>query len=200
MPTAPHAVAVPRVPRSFTAATAAGSGDATGSEPATDLAALVVRHQGMIWRYLRLLGADAHEADDLMQETFLRVARMLRGGEEPAAPAAFLRGVARNLLIGVRRRDHRRPLTSQWFDAVEQFAAAEPLAFEDGRVEVLRQCVQRLRGRVRQAVEWHHLEGVPRDEVAARLGIGPHGLKSLLGRARDALRECVNRMERKEQV
>ena len=36
-----------------------------------DLAELVREHQADVWRYLRYLGADGHDADDLTQETFL---------------------------------------------------------------------------------------------------------------------------------
>jgi DNA-directed RNA polymerase specialized sigma24 family protein len=62
----------------------------------------------MVWRYLRLLGADPHEADDLMQDTFVRLAEVLARGEPLQAPAAFLRGIGRNLLIGIRRRARTR--------------------------------------------------------------------------------------------
>tara|TARA_R110002072_G_scaffold100429_2_gene221098 strand:+ start:25929 stop:26570 length:642 start_codon:yes stop_codon:yes gene_type:complete len=164
-----------------------------------ELAALVQQFQAPVWRYLRLLGADTHEADDLMQEAFVVCAERLRKGEQLLSPAAFLRGVARNLLLGSRRRDRRRPPTGQWLEAVEEFVAEQPEAIEDGRIDALRQCVQRLQGRVRQAVVWHHLEGVAREEVARRLGIGLHGMKSLLSRARESLRECVDRAQRKEQ-
>lgn len=169
------------------------------SDPAdAELVQLVVSHQAPIWRYLRLLGADPEEADDLMQETFVRVAARLRAGEELRTPAAFLRGVARNLLLGARRRDRRKPPVVSWLDAVDEFVAAEPEAIEDARVDALRACMERLQGRALQAVQWHHLDGVPREEVAVRLGIGINGVKSLLSRSRQMLRECVQRTERKE--
>lgn len=164
----------------------------------SELVQLVVSYQAPVWRYLRLLGAEANEADDLMQETFVCVAARLRDGEVLQAPAAFLRGIARNLLLGARRRERRSPPTISWLDAVDEFVVAEPAAIEDDRVDALRLCMQRLQGRAQQAVQWHHLDGVPREEVAVRLGLGINGLKSLLTRARESLRECVERTERKE--
>ena len=163
-----------------------------------DLTVLVVRYQTQVWRYLRLLGAATHEADDLMQETFVLAGARLRQGERLLAPAAFLRGVARNLLLSERRKQRRQPPTVPWLDAVEEFVLQQPEAIEDGRVDALRLCVQRLQGRAQQAVQWHHLDGVPQAEVAVRLGLGRNGLKALLRRAREALRECVGRTERKE--
>ena len=70
------------------------------------LAAIVAQEQRPLWRYLRLLGADAHEADDLLQDTFVQFAT----GERTEAPrhvGAFLRGIARNLLLAARRRQRR---------------------------------------------------------------------------------------------
>jgi DNA-directed RNA polymerase specialized sigma24 family protein len=57
----------------------------------------------------------------------------------------------------------------------------------------LQDCLGRLSDRARQALEWHHVEGVPRREVGARLGVGDEGAKSLLERTRDLLRDCVRR-------
>lgn len=154
-----------------------------------ELEQLVRRHQGMVWRYLRLLGADPDEADDLMQETFLRIGAARR--EPVAAPAAFLRGIARNLLIAARRAQRRRTPTREWTAAVDELAADEPAAFDDARMEALRRCLLRLRGRGRRAVELHHVDGLSYRSAAERLGIGVHGFKTLLDRARRALRLCV---------
>ena len=38
-----------------------------------DVARLVREHQAGVWRYLRVLGCPATEAEDLTQETFLAV-------------------------------------------------------------------------------------------------------------------------------
>ncbi|MCB9887131.1 MAG: sigma-70 family RNA polymerase sigma factor [Planctomycetes bacterium] len=168
---------------------------APGGGPASDpptppFAELVRSHQHMVWRYLRLLGADAHEADDLMQDSFVLLGEALQRGERVIAPPAYLRGVARNLLIASRRRQRRQPPTLEWADAVDRLAG-EPHALEDARVEALRRCYERLAGRARSAIEWHHVDGVSYREAARRLGIQEQGIKSLLARARDALRTCI---------
>ena len=74
-----------------------------------EMAGLVRAHQGGVWRYLRFLGCDPTEADDLVQETFLAV---LRSGFEirsPAETGAYLRTVARNRLLMARRRQRNAP-------------------------------------------------------------------------------------------
>ena len=176
---------------------AASPKPAGGGNPG--LRTLVERFQRPTWRYLRLLGADVHEADDLMQESFVLLAQRLATGERVVAPAAFLRGVARNLLLGVRRKDRRRPPTVPWLDSVEELVTRDQGALDDGRLDMLRHCVDRLSGRTRDAVQWFHIEGIERAEVGRRLGLQENGLKSLLGRARKALRECVQERESNQQ-
>ncbi len=187
------------------AAAASGSadkeaGDRGEADPRTtdSFATLVQHHQSMVWRYLRLLGADPHEADDLMQDAFVRLAEGLGRGEPVLSPPAYLRGIARNLLIARRRRQRQQAPTVAWADAVDRLAI-EPHAFDDARVAALRRCIDRLGGRVRSAVEWHHVEGLSYREAARRLGIKEHGIKSLLGRARDALRACIERQLAQEE-
>lgn len=166
----------------------------TDGDPATTaLAAWIRTHQHMVWRYLRLLGADPHEADDLMQDTFVCFARGQQRGEQPHSPPAFLRGIARNLLFAARRRHRRQAPTQAYGDAIDALASAEPEAFADHRIDALRACLQQLPERARQAIELHHLDGLSRRDLAARLGLGDEGAKSLLSRGRELLRQCVDR-------
>ena len=158
-----------------------------------DLGAFIRAQQHALWRHLRLLGADPDEADDLMQEAFVRFAEHQRRGKRIAAPAAFLRGIARNLLIAARRRARRQPPSAEWADAVEQLAGTEPSLYSDARLDALRRCLLRLPERARLAIEGVHVEGQTRAEIAAQLGLGDEGIKSLLGRARQLLRQCIER-------
>ncbi|MFK7739787.1 MAG: RNA polymerase sigma factor [Planctomycetota bacterium] len=167
---------------------------------------LVREEQGRLWRYLRLLGATEHEAADMSQDAFVVLAERL-GGRGPAMsgeqdpvlhPAAFLRGTARNLLIAARRRARREVPAASLGEAIEQMLSVEPDALDDARIDALRACVQQLDGRMAQAVRSHHLDGRSCESVAAELGLGANGIKSLLSRARRALRDCVNRRVRQE--
>jgi RNA polymerase sigma-70 factor (ECF subfamily) len=179
---------LPPGPQPTTGADAVG-----GRASLAEVAEVVAGHQRMVWRYLRLLGADPHEADDRMQDTFV-----VHASRPPDAPAprhlgAWLRGIARKLLLADRRRTRRHPPTAQWADAVDALLAADPTVGTDARLDALRECLGQLTGRAQQAVQWHHVDGLPRREVADRLGLGDEGAKSLLTRTRELLRECVRR-------
>ncbi len=93
------------------------------------MAALVRTHRAGVWRYLRFLGCDPSEADDLVQETFLAVFREGFEVRSPAQTAAYLRKVARNRLLMDRRKQRSRPQTVD-LDAAEAIWAE--VAGEDG--------------------------------------------------------------------
>jgi RNA polymerase sigma-70 factor (ECF subfamily) len=165
----------------------------------SDLATLVQEHQAGVWRYLRFLGADRTEADDLTQETFLAVSRARFVERDRRQTAGYLRTVARNQLLALRRREHREVNTVE-LDVAELDAAESvwtSAAGEDGSLneclEALRDCVAELQGRPRTAIDLHYRDHAGRDAIAARLEMQPDGVKSLLRRTRELLRECVER-------
>ena len=65
----------------------------------SELLDLVQRHQAGLWRYLRFLGCDPAQADDLAQETFLRIFRKPVAFYSPEAASAYLRSIARTLFL-----------------------------------------------------------------------------------------------------
>lgn len=151
-------------------------------------------HRAAIWRYLRMLGASAREADDLAQET------LLAGCAAPVPAAglerAFLRGIARNQWLRSRRwwqRHREREIAA----AVDELWIATA-GHDDGDelLERLRHCVQSLQPRARQALDLHYRDGLGWPAVAAQIGLRPNGTKTLVQRARQALRECIERRRR----
>jgi RNA polymerase sigma-70 factor, ECF subfamily len=160
----------------------------------TEVAALVRTHQAGVWRYLRYLGCEPAEADDLTQETFLGV---LRDGFEvrsPAETAGYLRAVARNRLLMLRQKQRRAPPTVE-LEAAEVVWAR--VAGEDGLngyLAALRECLEKaVNPRVRQALELQYRDRASRAEIAAKLEMAVEGVKTLLRRAKSVLRDCVER-------
>src|SRR6187200_2920641 len=95
----------------------------TNSSP-VDLASLVRKHQAGVWRYVRFLGADTSEADDLTQETFLALARAEFVERDERQTAGYLRVVARNQLLALRRKQNREVSTVELEAADSVWAAA----------------------------------------------------------------------------
>jgi RNA polymerase sigma-70 factor, ECF subfamily len=176
-----------------------GMATATMSQPG-NLAELVRLHQAGVWRYLRFLGCDESQADDLTQETFLAVHRRPFDERGDAATAAYLRTVARNQFLMSVRRDRRRPDASGLLVELDPADAdlAETVwatfAGDDGGetwLDALRGCVEELNGRARQAIDLHYRDDQSRARIAAELDMTEDGVKSLLRRTREVLRKCV---------
>src|SRR3954453_16831611 len=112
-------------------------------EERTDLASLVNRHQAGVWRYVRFLGADLTEADDLTQETFLALARGHFVERDERQTAGYLRVVALNQLLALRRRQNREvnPVELEAADCVWA-AGAGPDGSLGTYLEALRACVE----------------------------------------------------------
>ncbi|MEC7583929.1 MAG: RNA polymerase sigma factor [Planctomycetota bacterium] len=168
--------------------------------PGADLVAWVGRHQRAAWRYLRFLQVDADLVEDLLQDALL--AAVAEGlPERPDAVArAWLRTTIRNLWLMELRRRQRRPPLGPLTDHALADAAVESFAVEDGSgdcvVAHLRVCLEQLGPRARQAVQRRYGDGASRTEIAAELGLGTEGAKTLLRRAREQLGTCIeNRKE-----
>jgi RNA polymerase sigma-70 factor, ECF subfamily len=159
-----------------------------------DLAGLVQAHQTGVWRYVRFLGADRSEADDLTQETFLAFARSEFAERGDRQTVGYLRVVARNQLLALRRKQNREISTVELEAADTVWAAA---AGSDGSLneylDALRECVEQLEGRSRRAVDLQYRDNAGREVIAAELEMKPDGVKTLLRRTRQVLRDCVER-------
>ena len=74
---------------------------------------------------------------------------------------------------------------------------AESAAGADGNLggylDALRECVGQLKDRARRVVDLHYRDGASREAIAAELDMKPAGVKTLLRRTRELLRECVDR-------
>ena len=169
--------------------------DETASPPARadttgDAAfAFVHRHQRGLWRFLRACGCPAHAADEVAQDALLLA--LERNVDDDAAPG-YLRQAAKFLWLR-RVRDEGRS-HARWLDAAEQLWQQDCATDAgDGLIAALRTCLDVLPPRPRLALQRVYAEGTSRETLAAELGIGEHGARTLLQRIRAALRDCIER-------
>jgi RNA polymerase sigma-70 factor (ECF subfamily) len=158
-----------------------------------ELTRLIRMHQRGVWRYLRYLGAENSEADDLTQETFLTVWRNPFDDYDDRATAAYLRQVAKNKFLMLVRARRRKPEVADLAVAENEFAAFARDDGGDAHIEALADCIKGLRGKAKQVVEYYHLQGNSRAATATLMQMTEEGVKSLLKRVKDSLRECVER-------
>jgi RNA polymerase sigma-70 factor (ECF subfamily) len=164
-------------------------------DPSVELDAetLVNRHQRGVWRYLRMLGCDDATADDLTQETFLRVLRRDDFVQHnDSATAGYLRRTAYNLLVS-RHRKYGRVQTigePELLDESWDRWAGKDLS-GDAAVEALEHCFDKLTERAQIALRMRFDSSASRVEIGEALGITDHGARNLMQRAKQQLRNCV---------
>ncbi|TWU62403.1 MULTISPECIES: RNA polymerase sigma factor [Crateriforma] len=157
-------------------------------------AQLIQRHQRGVWRYLRMLGCDEATADDLTQDTFLRVLRRKNFVQHnDSATAGYLRRTAYNLLISQHRKTGRMRTVgdSVVLDEAWQRWAGKDLT-GDAATDALRQCLKQLTDRAQMALRMRFAEQASRIEIGDALGITDHGARNLMQRAKKQLRDCVD--------
>ncbi|MEX2188675.1 MAG: sigma-70 family RNA polymerase sigma factor [Pirellulales bacterium] len=158
-----------------------------------DAGLLIDEYQAGVWRYLRALGADPPLAEDLTQDTFLAVLRKPFEMYHPAATAAYLRKVARNLFITHQRRANPMVqiadlefVETEWTRWVGNDNGDELLA-------ALKNCLEAISPRAQQALEMRFRDKASRVAIAEALSLSPDGAKNLMQRAKKTLRECIER-------
>lgn len=151
---------------------------------------LVLRLSPRLLSYVSRLLRDRAEAEDVVQETLLRLWRIApdwRAGE--ARVTTWLYRVATNLVTD-RQRARQRRRVAALEDAPEPVDAAPGVVaqlMEADRMAALEAALACLPDRQRQAVVLRHLEGLSNPEIATILEIGVEAVESLTARGKRAL-------------
>ncbi len=149
---------------------------------------LYTHHHGWLHTWLRCKLGNAADAADLAQDTFVRLLQR-REQLELTAPRAFLRTVARGLVIDHWRREelHRAYLEalSHLPEAQAPSAETRELLFE--LLERIAQMLEGLKPKVRRAFLLAQCEGLPHKEIAEQMGVS---LRSVERYIADALYHC----------
>ncbi|HEY7311023.1 MAG TPA: sigma-70 family RNA polymerase sigma factor [Gemmataceae bacterium] len=136
----------------------------------------------VLWR----CGGLRDRADEVTQETWLTAVRRLRWFDPSAGRfAAWLRGIAANLLRNHFRREGRRARRTQPLDGEPAVAAHE----ENADAERVAQALCVLPERYEAVLRAKYLEGQSVADIAAERDESPKAVESLLTRARQAFRE-----------
>ena len=124
-------------------------------------------------------------ADECVDETFDRVARRLATGEHVrcADPAAYFRGVARNVCL-------------EWYKHATRDARILSLTVSESSPPsplpaCLEHCLDTLTHEGRELLEAYYL--TPREELAARLEITPNAVRVRVFKEKQKLRNCMVR-------
>src|SRR5438874_8910686 len=165
---------------------------------------LVERYQQRLVGIMHHLVGRAGEADDLAQEVFLRVYRTRKRYHPQAKFSTWLFTIANNLALNALRSRRRKPALSLppqesgplGARPAEQLLAARSPApgqrlQQQELAAIIRAALESLNERQRMAVVLHKFEEMNYAEISQVMGLSTKAVKSLLSRARAALRDAL---------
>ena len=171
------------------------TGALVGSAGATEPSVLWQEFAPPLRAFLARRVPPGVDADDLLQEVFLRVVRHLGTLRATERPEAWLFQIARNARRDALRARQRRDGRT---DPLEIDVPAESDTETDGGAEAeLAPCLTGMIGRLaepyRTAVELTSLRGLTQADAAREAGISVSGMKSRVQRGREQLRSMLVR-------
>lgn len=160
---------------------------------------LVLPHLDSAFNLARWLMANDQDAEDVVQEAYLRAFKSFegyRGGNSHAWLMAIVRNTAYTWLR--QRRTPEVPFDEEWQEA--EVASLEHSFLEQADYQLLREAIADLPVEFREVIVLHDLEGWAYKEVAAMTHIPLGTVMSRLSRARGRLQKYVMDRQTKEEL
>jgi RNA polymerase sigma-70 factor (ECF subfamily) len=153
---------------------------------------LVQRHTRTIYRAAYRITGNAADADDVVQETFLRAYRALERFDARALFSTWLHRIAVNCsldLIDSRKRREGRSSGEEELAGIASSAAAPDRVVHSAEMQrAVASAMDQLSGNERTAFVLRHFEGMPLEEIGQILGIQLNATKNTVFRAVRKLR------------
>jgi RNA polymerase sigma-70 factor (TIGR02943 family) len=164
-------------------------------------------HGDALFRYALLLAGDEHHAEDLVQETLLAALESRERYSAAASERTWLIAILRHKALDDRRRNRRRdqylagvdPAVEgnfnrfgKWRKPPGRWTPAPQALLESQEFRtVFQSCMSALPVRIREAFALRVVEGLDASETCRILEISSANLWTLLYRARERLRRCL---------
>lgn len=158
-------------------------------------AELVMRHHASVRACLSVRMANAHEAEDLAQETFVIAFRKISEWDPDLPPGPWLRRIALNVLANYRRKFRAEPVgASSELQALldEQVAKGYGADRESAAFHALRDCLEGLDGPARELITRRYVEGQSIEELAELLQRKTSAVSMQMHRLRLLLAQCID--------
>lgn len=169
-------------------------------------AAATLEHVDALYGYAMTLTRDRTEADDLVQETYLRAVRAANQPLPEANLKAWLFVIMRNTWLNIMRHKHHG---LRIFEADEENAtgAASDKSYDPHVVylrklecEQVREAIEKLPDAYREIVVLRDIEGFSYQEIATVLNCPAGTVMSRLGRARGKLRDALSTRQKVQRL
>jgi RNA polymerase sigma-70 factor, ECF subfamily len=160
------------------------------------------RHQGVVYRFALQMSGKTEIAEEVTQDVFMVVMGSAKYDSERGSVAAFLYGIARNMVL--RALERERPYITVLDDEDSEYANRLTAEHQDllgdltrnERIDTLRKAVLALPPAYREVVVLCDLHERDYAEAASALGCAIGTVRSRLHRARALLMEKLRAGER----
>lgn len=149
------------------------------AETRQSVLAMFEEHGAAVYRFALALLRHREDAEDVVQETFLKLLAHARAGAGDTNLRGWLFTVAAN---GCRDRMRRRARWIPWTSGNDAAVDPPSLQDEEGRLNAARRALQQLAPRDRLLVALR-AQGLSYREIAAAAGVRPVSVGRLLARA-----------------
>jgi len=151
---------------------------------------LVRRHQHSAWRIAHRFLGDSTEAEDLVQEAFLRILAAAPRYKPSAAFSTYLYRIVTRLCIDSAGK--KRPVfTDSLPETVDSSPDPETVLAQKDRDTLVLKGLDALPSRQRMAVILKYYEGLDYGEIARAMGTTVKAVERLLGHARTTLKTSL---------
>jgi RNA polymerase sigma-70 factor (ECF subfamily) len=154
--------------------------------------------------FIRGMIRDPNDAEDILQEVWIRLADALEQNREIRVLAKWCRGVAKNLILHYWRDRRMKEmvidedileLAEKAFDETDD----EP-GFWDEKRKALQECIDRLPGESRRLLVLKYERGLSAEQLGRRFKKKASAILMFLSRVRASVRACIEQRLRVREV
>lgn len=151
-----------------------------------------------IWKMAFSKCGNTHDADDLVQDTYLAALTALRSGKFIQYPRTWLANTLMHIFGSRMREKYRLPIISLNESAVQSIAEYASSAEEKEEEIHLRKCIASLTELYRNVIVMHYIGGMQIDEIARQLNVPVGTVKRRLHVGRERMKKEQNKLATKE--
>ena len=152
-----------------------------------------------LYRLALRITMNAAEAEDVVQETMMKVWNRREQWEQIESIEAFCLTICRNLSLDkLRRMDNQTQSLDAAYDPKDFHVASNPeeQAVQRDRIQLVRQLINMLPEKQRSCMQLRDMEGKSYKDIAAILGITEEQVKVNIFRARQTIKEKFSRVDK----
>lgn len=158
---------------------------------------VILPHMDAAYNLARWLTRNDHDAEDLVQESYLRAFKFF-GTFHGANARGWLLTIVRNTCYTWFRENRAEELTTSFNEEIHSTEAdpfdPQKLLLQRESSQLLKQALEELPLEFREVLVLRELEGLSYKEIAVIADIPPGTVMSRLARARTRLKQCLSKL------